>query len=401
MSSTIDRFPAEQLSALLRHRSLPLLELCWEHRRWLGKITAAGLVVALILAFIIPSQYESTARIMPPDPQSQSTMGIALLAAISGGSGGLGSAGSLASGLLGGKTQGSMFMAVLASRTVEDDIINRLDLRRVYGISKYVDTRKKLAGRTTLEEDKKTGVITITVSDRDRNRARDITREYVNELNRLVNQLSTSSARQERIFLESRLKSIKEDLDLSSQQLSQFSSKTATLDVPAQGKAMIDAAAKMQAELIAAESELRGLEQIYAPENVRVRSLKARVNELQDQVRKFRGASDDDRGVGGEGLYPSVRQLPLLGVTYFNLYRQVKIQEAVYEILTKQYELAKVQEAREIPVVKMLDQPDLAERKSFPPRVAMMILGALLALAGGIAWLAGLNLWWREHDAEA
>jgi uncharacterized protein involved in exopolysaccharide biosynthesis len=122
---------------------------------------------------------------------------------------------------------------------------------------------------------------------------------------------------------------------------------------------------------------------------------------LQNQVRKLRGTANESKpGTGdNEQLYPSVRELPLLGVTYFDLYRRVKIQEAVYETLTKQYELAKVQEAREIPVVKVLDAPEVAEKRSFPPRLIIIIVITVLAFSGGVAWLAGTFLWRRAQDS--
>lgn len=387
----------DDLPAFWYQRTLPLLDLCFRHRRFLLRLTAAALVAATVLAFVVPVQYESTVRLMSPEQQSQS--GLAILVGLSGGS--LGPASTLASSLLNMKTPGSVYLAVLGSRTVQDGVVNRFDLRRLYGYKTYADARKKLARRTALEEEKKTGVIILTVSDHDRYRARDMAAEYVNELNRLVNQLSTSSARQERVFLEQRLKSVKEDLDNASQRLSQFSSKNATLDVSSQGKAMIEAAARLQGELVAASSELRGLETIYTGENVRVRSTRARIAELQNQIRKLRGTADEskDGGDSGAQLYPSVRELPLLGVTYYDLYRQVKIQETVYETLTKQYELAKVQEAREIPVVKVLDAPDLAEKRSFPPRLLMIILIPLVTLCGGVAWLAGESMWRRANDS--
>jgi capsule polysaccharide export protein KpsE/RkpR len=194
---------------------------------------------------------------------------------------------------------------------------------------------------------------------------------------------------------------VKQDLDATSGRLSQFSSKNATLDVQTQGKAMIEAAARLQGELIAAETQLSGLQAIYTNENVRVRSTQARIAELRTQLRKFRGVAGEPTPGEGDAdqLYPSVRELPLLGVTYYDLYRQMKIEEAVYEFLTKQCELAKVQEAKEIPVVKVMDAPDVAEKRSFPPRLAIIILTTLLAFSGGVAWLAGVSLWHRAQDS--
>src|SRR5207249_4553087 len=89
-------------------------------------------------------------------------------------------------------------------------------------------------------------------------------------------------------------------------------------------------------------------------------------------------------------LYPSIRKLPVLGVTYADLYRRTRVQEAVYESLTKEYELAKVQEVKEIPTVKLLDSPNIPERKSFPPRTLIAFLGMALSVRGGNDFLSGI-----------
>jgi capsule polysaccharide export protein KpsE/RkpR len=225
---------------------------------------------------------------------------------------------------------------------------------------------------------------------------------YVEELDKLVSRLSTSSARRERIFLEERLKGVQQDLDAAARELSEFSSRNVTFDMQGQGKTMVDAAAKLQGELIVAESELAGLKPIYADNNVRVRSARARIAELGRQLRKLGGAGErvDDADLKADQLYPSLRKLPLLAVAYYDLYRRVKVQETTYEILTKQCELAKVQEAREIPTVKVLDPPDMPEQKSFPPRKLIILFGTLLALIGGIVWTVGNGVWRQTDDAQ-
>ena len=307
-----------------------------------------------------------------------------------------------AGNILGVRTPNAAFLGILGSRTVQDDIINRFDLRGVYHLTRYMDARKRLVACTTIDEDKRTGNLSITVVDHDPHRARDIAAAYVDELDKLVAKVSTSSARRERIFLEERLKTIKEELDASSRELSQFSSRNATFDPPsAQARLMLDAAGKLQGELTASESELRGLEAIYSDDNVRVRSLRARTEELRRQLRKMSGTGSESGGDLSSGeLSPSIRKLPLLAATYSELYRRAKVQETVYEILTRQYEAARAQEAKEIPTVKVLDSPDMPEKKSYPPRLSIMLLGMMVAFAGGIAWIMGENAWKciDEHD---
>jgi capsule polysaccharide export protein KpsE/RkpR len=158
----------------------------------------------------------------------------------------------------------------------------------------------------------------------------------------------------------------------------------------------------LQGQLIVAQSELEALEQTYTPTNVRVRSLKARVDELKSQLLKLGGTtgsvapgSNSDSSNGD--LYPSLRQLPLVGVRWLDLYREAKIQETVYELLTQQYELAKIQEAKEIPTIKVLDSADVPEKKSFPPRMVIIVLGTLFAFSiGAIVVVASAE--WQQID---
>lgn len=391
-----DHITAESTTVPNQISSAELGMVIWKRRRWLAMVTGIGLLLATGIAFLIPNEYQSAAQLMPPDSQSLSNASV--LSALSGGGLILPGAGM---SLTNQRTPGATYIAILGSRTIQDDIINRFDLRRVYYCKLYVDARKKLTERTTFVEDKKSGVITITVMDHDRYRARDITEAYVEELDKLVNSLSTSSARRERIFLEERLKSIKDGLDFSSHALSQFSSRNATFDPQKQGEATVEAAGKLQGELIAAESELSGLKAQYSDDNVRVRTVRGRINELQSQLRKMSGVGEEVDGatLQADQLLPSVRELPLLGFTYYDLYRQVAIQETIYETLTKQYELAKVQEAKEIPPIKVLDAPELPEKKSFPHRSIIIALGTLLSAFAAIVWILVCELWRITDDS--
>jgi len=365
-----------------------LAELLWRRRWWLCKSAAVGFVIAVLVALLIPKRYESTTRLMPPDSQSVSGAGMAAIM------GNLSSStAALAGNFLGIKSPGALLVGVLESRTVQDDLINRQDLRRVYGLQRYVDARKKLASRTAIADDTKSGIITITVTDNDPNRAQALAAGYVEELNNLVSQVSTSSARREREFLEQRLQKVKQDLDEATLRLSKFSSQNMTFDPQLQGRAMLDAASTLQGQLIAAESELSGLQQIYGPQNARVKSAEARVGELRFKLRSISGrnvagggASSNGPALSNNELYPSLEQLPLLSNTYADLARRAKIDEAIFEVLTKQYELAKVQEAKEIPTVKILDAADVPEKKSFPPRTLIALLGACLGFTLAAAW---------------
>ena len=372
--------------------SVAHLRLLWEHRRLLARVVLYGLLAGTLIAFLIPTRYESTARLMPPDSNQSSGLAMAA-AALSGGAGGLGS---IAGEMLGLKSTSDIFVGILTSRTVQDKLIQQFDLKKLYGDRRMEDARKDLVDHTSISVDRKSQIITITVVDHDPKRAAAIGQAYVAELNRLVAELSTSSARRERIFLEERLQAVSKDLESAEKEFSQFASKNSAIDIKEQGKAMVEAAATLQGHLIAAESELEGLRQTYTDNNVRVRSVRARIDELKHQLEKIGGKGEDASAPAGQqqaSLYPSIRRLPLLGVTYADLYRRTRVQEAVFEALTKEYEMAKVQEVKEIPVVKVLDSPSIPDKKSFPPRLLIMFLGSALAVALATTWVFGKTAW--------
>jgi uncharacterized protein involved in exopolysaccharide biosynthesis len=421
--------PRDDLRVLQAER----FRLLWDSLGLLLRATAIGLLASTLVAFLIPRFYTSTAQLMPPDQQNTSALAMmAGMAAKAGG--GLGAA---AGDLLGVKSSGALFIGVLRSQTAQDRLVEKFDLRKVYGKRLVMDARAKLDENTSVSEDRKSGIISISVADHNAQRAAALANAYVDELNSLVAELSTSSAHRERVFLEERLRVAKQDLDDAANQLAQFSSKNNTLDIQTEGKAMLDSAGTIVGELIAAQSQLQGLRQIYTDDNSRVRSMNARVAELRRQLEKLGGTEgnagksqpalalaksksadsppgpiaearsaqatdppvDQPMAQSGAMPYPTIRSLPLLGAKYADYYRRAKIQETVFELLTQQYELAKVQEAKETPSVKVLDPGMVPEKKSFPPRLLIMFLGTMLALSMSVVWVLGSNQW-QEADPD-
>jgi uncharacterized protein involved in exopolysaccharide biosynthesis len=367
----------------------------WSRRRTLFRVGAIALVLSTTIAFTMPKRYESTARLMPPDQQGS---GSAVLAAIAGKSLGFGGLGSLA-GLLGAKTSGALFIDMLHSRTIGDRLIDRFDLQNVYHRRYRIDTVKFLARRTDITEDKKSGVITLIFTDTDPQRAQAIAQAYIEELNNIVTRSNVSSARREREFIAQRLVTVQDELQTAQKALSEFSSTNTTLDIKEQTHAMVDATAKLQAEVIVGQSELESLEQIYGGDNVRVRAARARIGSLQQELTKLNGSSAAADPADSASPYPSLRQLPRLAVPYANLYRTVRIQETVFELLSQQYEMARIEEAKDTPVVSVIDPPLVAEKKSYPPRLYIML--GLTAFAVGIAAVVILfRAQWRKVGAD-
>jgi uncharacterized protein involved in exopolysaccharide biosynthesis len=381
----------------------------WRSRAFIWGVLWKTLLASIVVAFLVPPHYQSAVRFVPGENSSNSGGGsmMGLLSKAIGGSDSLSSNfGVDAAGLLGAKTPGAFYVEVLKSRTVQDRLINRFDLRARYRKSTYLEARKKLTKFTEIEEDKKSGVITLTVADYEPKVAAQIANAYVEELNRLAVDLNTSSAHRERQFLEQRLATAKEDLATASAGLSQFTSKNSMVDPQNEGRAVMDAAARLQGELIASQTELKGLQEIYSDDNIRVRTLKARMAELQSQIRKLVGSNSDARNSNarngdapaqdsaeGSAPYPSMHNLPSLGSHYADLYREAKIQEAVYAFVTQQFEMAKIQEAKELPIVRVMDAGVASEKKSSPSRTLIVAGSVFGALVLACFWVLGKYRW--------
>jgi len=394
----------ESLRELQRQRTRHLIasnvRAIWSERTFLFRMAVLGLLLGIVIAFLIPARYTASTRLMAPDNQSGSFL--ASTAAALAATRSSGAVGEMAWDLLGLKNTSEVFAGILSSRTVQNSIVEKFDLKRVYGVKRMVDARARLSRVVGVAIDRKNQMITISVTDRSPERAAAIAAAYTDELNRLVSDLSTSSARRERVFLEARLSQVHQDLESAENEFSQFASKNSAIDIKEQSKAMLEVAGSLQGRLISAQSELEGLRQIYSDSHIRVKTQKARVEELQSQLSKL-GGNDRSAPLGPDSistdLYPSIRKLPLLGVAYADLYRRTKLQEAVYEVLTQEYELAKVQEARETPSVKVLDPPEVPENKDFPPRKLIIVSSTGIFLLAGIVMLLATKTW-NEKDPD-
>src|SRR5215472_926949 len=354
--------------------------LLWDERRVIAKIVSCGTTLSLLIAFFIPDTFESKARLMP-SPILRARMIIGGIPANIGAD-----PFTFASA--------AMFVRLMKSDVIRDALIDRYDLRRVYGNNTYRSARKRLERNTRLVDDWRTGTVDITVSDRDPQRASAIAASYVENLNRLLEGLSTSGAHRERLFLEGRLKTAKKDLDESARAFSKFASENTAIDIEAQEQALIDATTAIQGRAIAAESELRALEQTYTPDNVRVRATQARLAELHRQLTRLKGGLQNDDSPPFTGLlYPSLRQLPRLGSPYADLYRNLKINETVYEVLTQEYEVTRLQEAREVPGLVVVDAPVPAEKRSGPSRLLIVLGSVFLSLSIGATWAWAREAW--------
>jgi capsule polysaccharide export protein KpsE/RkpR len=401
----------EQIPPLLDHATKDSLQtvsakatwvenafLFWDFRYTFARVVGIVFVLSVIVALSLPKEYVSGARIMPPEQGGNSA---ALLATLVGKSSAGGLAG-LAGSLLGAKNTGALFVALLHSGTVSGHLIDRFDLQRVYHKRYREDTARRLSHLTKITEDPKSGVITIGVTDEKRERARDLAQGYLDELNNLVAKVNTSSAHREREFIEQRLNTVQAELQRAQLELSAFSSKNTTIDIKEQTRATVEAGAKLEGQLIAGESELDSLRQIYGNQNVRVRAAEARNAILQRELQRANGEDSTDpdgKDIDATHPYPALRQLPQLGVRWANLYRNVRIHETVFDLLSQEYETARIEEVKSIPTVSVIDVPWLPERKSGPHKTLIVLISLLLSVVGTAIFLL-IRRSWLEMDNE-
>lgn len=376
---------------------VPNTSLLWDNRRMLARVFLCSLMLSTIVVFVIPKQYESTARLMPPEQQG---MNPAMLAALAG-KAMPGALGMLAGSVLGIKDSGALFVELLNSTSIRGALVDRFGLQKIYGKRYRQDSLKKLKRRTDITQDRKSGVITIVVTDTDRRRARDMAQAYIDQLDSLLIRVNTSAARREREFIEQRLVAVQDDLEKAQVALSDFASKNTTLDIKEQTKAMVESGAKLQAQLVVAHAEADSLAQFYGDSNVRMRAANARIGELERELQKLGGsATQAGEELDAGALYPPLRQLPVLAVRWADLYRRVKVKETVYDLLTEQYELARLEEVKAVPSVRVIDPPSWPEKKAFPPRLFLILALTSLSVIIAAIILVLQDRWLRlsSHD---
>jgi capsule polysaccharide export protein KpsE/RkpR len=366
--------------------------LFWDHRHIFFRVAMVVFVLSILLVLFMPMEYVSIARIMPPEQGGNSA---AMLAALVGKSSAGGLAG-LAGSLLGAKNNGAQFVALLHSGTISGHLIDRFDLQRVYHKRYRLDAAKRLGHLTKITEDTKSGVITIVVTDETRERARDLAQGYLDGLNNIVARVNTSSAHREREFIEQRLNTVQAELQRAQIALSDFSSKNTTIDIKEQTRATVEAGAKLEGQLIAGESELDSLRQIYGNQNVRVRAAEARNAILQRELQRANGQSGQDldgKEIDANHPYPALRQLPQLGVQWANLYRNVRVHETVFDLLSEEYETARIEEVKSIPTVSVIDFPGVPEKRSGPHRTLIVLISTFLSTVVTAIYLLARRSW--------
>ena len=351
---------------------LDLLVVVAKHKRMIASFTISVTAVAIVGSLLIPNVYTGTAKVLPPQ-QSQSAAAMLL--------GQLGGLAGLAGSTFGVKNPNDLYVGMLKSRTVADRIIDRFELQKVYDEDTMVDTRIEFASSSTITAGKD-GLITIEFDDKNPHRAADIANAYVEELDRLSQSLAVTEAAQRRLFFEQQLKQARQDLGDAEIALKMTQEKTGLIKLDDQGRAIIEAVAAIRAQISAKEVELRAMRTFATEQNSDFVRAQQQLAGLRSELAKLERAQISG---AGDILLPTGK-VPQAGLEYIRSFRDVKYYEAIFELLAKQFEAAKIDEAKEAALIQVVDKAVVPDRKSKPRRGLIVAIAALIAAILSALW---------------
>jgi len=352
---------------------LDLLIVLAKHKHLVLGVPLAAGILAAIISLLMPNIYTGTTRILPP--QQSVSAASALLNQLGGALGGFGG---LAGGALGVRNPNDLYVGMLKSRTVADNLISRFDLSKVYNEDRLSDVRRRLENESKITSGRD-GIITIEVDDKDPKRAAELANAYVEELMNLTKVLAVTEASQRRLFFEHQLVQAKDNLIAAEVAARQGLQKGGLAQVDAQGRSMIAVTARLRAEISAKEVQLGAMRTFAAEGNPELQRTQQELEALRRELGRIEGSSPS-AGAGKVDASGSS------GLDNLGRLRDVKYYEFLYELLAKQYELAKIDEAKDATIVQVMDKAVEPDRKSKPKRALIVVLftivGLLAALLG-------------------
>ncbi len=346
---------------------LELLHVLVRRRGLIIKLTGAVAILVVIYSLFLPNIYTATTKILPPQKDSGGGTAAAIMAQLGGAAGGLG--GALAG--LGGTAD--LYVSIIQSRSVTDALITRLNLQAELKIENADALRKAVQTMIKVSVNKKDGLIVIAVDHKDPKKAALFANTVVDELQKRTNQLNLTKAGTERQFLEKRIQVVRVELKKAEEDMRIFQEKNRTLKADDQAKAAIESLAQLKAKIITTEVQLAAARQNLTDESQEVKTLLAALGQMRKQLAVMTGAT------GAGGGIPSLGSAPSIGLEYFRKLREFKTQEALFEQLTRQYELAKLNEARDISALQVLDEAVAPTLKSKPKRAQICMLATITA----------------------
>ena len=361
-----------------------LLTWLGQGKRIVGIVTAVTTLAALTVALLMTPIYTARTTLLPPGSQQQSSSAAALAA--------LGSLGGLAGGL-GSKTPDELYVALLKSESVARALDERLDLKKRYDLKTFEALRKALPKFVRISSDKKSGVITVEVDDEDPKFAADLANSHSAELMKVMSRLAVSEAQQRRVFYEQQLKDTKEHLIKAEQDLKQVQDTSGVIVLDKQAEALIGGAAQLRALIAEREVQLKVMRTGATEQNPDVLRLSSELRALRSELARMESTQG---GNPGSAVDMPVGKIPEAAIDYVRARRELKLQEMLLEGIVRQYEIAKLDEAKEGSTLQQVDRAVPPDYKSKPSRALIVLVGLLLGLLGSSVWVI-----WQRYSAFA
>jgi uncharacterized protein involved in exopolysaccharide biosynthesis len=358
---------ADDLGAI---REVSLIEVLTQlaRRKWLiAKVTGGATLAGIVLSLVLPVRYTATTTIMPP--QQTPSSAILLMNQLTGSSSGaLAAAAGMGLGL---KSPNDIYLGLLQSRPIADAIIQKFNLATVYRSRDMTAARKKLEDNTDVISEK-SGLIAVSVTDRDKKRSADIANEYTEQLRGLTKTLAVSEASQRRLFYEGQLKEAKEALVVAETNFLEVQQKKGMVQLDAQAKAMIEGLTALRAKVAAKEVEVQALRSYSTDRNPDLQLAERELSSLQAEVGRLE-QSGHASGFTDLGM----KDVPSAGLDYLSAQHEVLYRQTLFDLLIKQYDAARLDEAKDATVIQILEPAIPSDRKSSPKRLIISILFCL------------------------
>ncbi len=364
----------------------PLIVLA-KHKFFILSFVAGAAVLSLIVSWLLPVYFTANTKILPPQ-QSQS-----IASAMMGQLGQLAPLiGATGNKDLGLRNPSDIYVAMLRSRTVADHMIDRFSLMSVYDKKLRVDSRDRLEDLTQIVAGKD-GVISVSVDDRDRARSAAMANAYVDELEKLTKSLAVTDASKRRIFFEREMKTANEDLGTAEVALKQTMEATGIIQLDSQSKVMLEGFANLRAQVASKEVQVQAMRSFATPENPDLIRAEHELAALNSQVSRI------EHGQGSRSMADiPLEKVPSKGLEYIRKLRDVKYREMLFELLAKQYEAARIDEAKDSAIIQALDTAVPPEKKSWPKRALIVVLVTLGAGLLAVGWAHAMEAIGRAKE---
>ncbi|OQS35473.1 hypothetical protein B0T39_17760 [Chromobacterium haemolyticum] len=348
---------------------LEIIRVLAQQKYWIigSAISLGG--AALLLSLLLPPTFTSTAKILPPQQQS------AGMSALLGQLGGLAGVAGNVSGL---KNPNDLYIGMLQSRTIADNLIQQFKLKQRYQTDSLDATRKELKNASAISSGKD-GIITISVDDPEPQFAAKLANAYIEQLIKLNQNLAVTDAAKRRLFFENQLKQTKAQLAEAETALRQTQERTGMIQPEGQVSAIMGTVTQLKATIAAKEVQLEAMRSYATEQNPLYQRTSQELAGLKTQLAKL----ETGKETAGDVMVPTGK-MPQSGLEYLRRLRDVKYQETIFELLSKQYELARIEEAKDSSQIQVLDKADIPELRSKPKRAQITLLGIFGGLAIGI-----------------